>query len=36
MKSTGLLKGETGAAVISGGNIDEKQFQNILASELIV
>ncbi|MDH5795357.1 MAG: pyridoxal-phosphate dependent enzyme [Candidatus Bathyarchaeota archaeon] len=36
MENKGLFRGETVAAVISGGNIEEKQFQNILASELIV
>jgi threonine dehydratase len=36
MENKGLFRGETVAAVVSGGNIEEKQFRNILASELIV
>lgn len=36
MDNKGLFRGETVAAVISGGNIEEKQFRSVLASELTV
>jgi len=36
MENKGSFKGETVATVVSGGNIEEKQFRSILDSELIV